>query len=59
VKLFTSSQVSPTQDNSTFSGIAVTVTALANAAPNAFTLRVESKANTSIATELPVPIKLK
>jgi hypothetical protein len=59
VKLFTASGVTTTQDNTTFTGIAVTITALANAAPNSFILRVESKANPTIATELPVPIKLK
>lgn len=59
VTLFTSSQVTTTLDNTTLTGVAVTVTAQNNAAPNSFTLRVESKTNTTIATELPVPIKLK
>jgi hypothetical protein len=59
VKLFTAATITVSQDNSTFSGIAVTVTAQANAPTTSFTLRVESKANTSIATELQVPIKLK
>ncbi len=59
VKLFTSPSLNVGQDNSTVKGIAVTVTAQANAPDSAFVFRVESQADNTIATELPVPIKLK
>jgi len=59
VKLITPSTINVGQDNSNFTGSVVTVAAQAAAPTTQFVFRVESQADSTVATELPQPIKLK
>jgi hypothetical protein len=59
VTLLTSASLQTNLPNSTVSAIAVRVSAQANAPTSSYILRIESQADSTVATELPQPIKLK